>query len=96
MHLKFLRQFVFQQAFCLHLHDIHYYLKYKFYFNEDISNLIDDRIIVFNGTILKEDIGLVEVHLYRPFSTKYFLQSIPKTVETVAVLDRTKEPGSGI
>lgn len=32
--------------------------KYKFYFNEDISNLIDDRIIVFNGTILKDDIGL--------------------------------------
>ena len=37
--------------------------KYKFYFNEDISNLIDDRIIVFNGTILKEDIGLSTANL---------------------------------
>ncbi len=41
-----------------------------------------------------ESIGLVEVHLYRPFSTKYFLQSLPKTVKKIAVLDRTKEAGS--
>ncbi len=41
-----------------------------------------------------ESIGLVEVHLYRPFSTKYFLKSLPKTVKKIAVLDRTKEPGS--
>ena len=41
-----------------------------------------------------EAIGLVEVHLYRPFSTKYFLKSLPKTVKKIAVLDRTKEPGS--
>ena len=41
-----------------------------------------------------EKVGFVEVHLYRPFSSKYFLKSIPKTVENIAVLDRTKEPGS--
>ena len=38
--------------------------------------------------------GLLEVHLYRPFSTKYFLKNIPESVEKVAVLDRTKEAGS--
>ena len=39
-------------------------------------------------------VGIVEVHLYRPFSQKYLLQAIPKTVKKIAVLDRTKEPGS--
>ena len=38
-------------------------------------------------------VGLVEVHLYRPFSTKYLLNVLPKTVKKIAVLDRTKEPG---
>ena len=42
----------------------------------------------------KENIGLIEVHLYRPFSSKYFLKVLPKTVKKIAVLDRTKEPGS--
>ena len=41
-----------------------------------------------------EEVGLVEVHLYRPFSSSYFLKSIPKTVTSIAVLDRTKEAGS--
>ena len=41
-----------------------------------------------------ENVGLVEVHLYRPFSTKYFLKVLPKTVKKIAVLDRTKEAGS--
>ena len=44
--------------------------------------------------VKNESVGLVEVHLYRPFSTKYFLKSLPKTVKKIAVLDRTKEPGS--
>lgn len=42
----------------------------------------------------KQTIGLVEVHLYRPFSTKYFLNVLPKSVKKIAVLDRTKEAGS--
>ena len=51
---------------------------------ETIKEVIDD---------LKE-YGLVEVHLYRPFSKEYLISVIPETVETIAVLDRTKEPGS--
>ena len=39
-------------------------------------------------------VGLMEVHLYRPFSEKYFLSELPDAVKTIAVLDRTKEPGS--
>jgi len=42
----------------------------------------------------KEEIGLIEVHLYRPFSTKYLLNVLPESVEKIAVLDRTKEFGS--
>jgi pyruvate-ferredoxin/flavodoxin oxidoreductase len=41
-----------------------------------------------------EKVGAVKVHLYRPFSTKYFFNVLPKTVKKIAVLDRTKEPGS--
>ena len=42
-----------------------------------------------------DNLGLVEVHLYRPFSKKYFLDAIPKTVRNIAVLDRTKEALAG-
>jgi pyruvate-ferredoxin/flavodoxin oxidoreductase len=41
-----------------------------------------------------EKVGLITVHLYRPFSEKYFLNVLPKTVKRIAVLDRTKEPGA--
>ncbi|ADK79763.1 pyruvate:ferredoxin (flavodoxin) oxidoreductase [Sediminispirochaeta smaragdinae] len=41
-----------------------------------------------------EKIGLVKVHLFRPFSAKHFVEALPKTVKKIAVLDRTKEPGS--
>lgn len=39
-------------------------------------------------------VGLVEVHLYRPFSSEFLLKELPETVKRVAVLDRTKEAGS--
>ena len=39
-------------------------------------------------------LGLIKVRLYRPFATDAFLKAIPKTVKTISVLDRTKEPGS--
>lgn len=39
-------------------------------------------------------VGLINVHLYRPFSTKYLLNVIPSSVKNIAVLDRTKEAGS--
>ena len=41
-----------------------------------------------------EKVGAIRVHLYRPFSEKYFFEVMPKTVKKIAVLDRTKEPGS--
>jgi pyruvate-ferredoxin/flavodoxin oxidoreductase len=41
-----------------------------------------------------EKVGVVSVHLYRPFSVKHFLESLPASVRTIAVLDRTKEPGA--
>ncbi|NSW90904.1 MAG: pyruvate:ferredoxin (flavodoxin) oxidoreductase [Firmicutes bacterium] len=41
-----------------------------------------------------EKVGSVRVHLYRPFSEKHFIDKLPKTVRKIAVLDRTKEPGS--
>jgi pyruvate-ferredoxin/flavodoxin oxidoreductase len=41
-----------------------------------------------------EKIGLVSVHLYRPFSPKYFFNVVPKSVKRICVLDRTKEPGA--
>ena len=46
--------------------------------------------LVANG----EKVGLVAVHLYRPFSAKHFLAAVPKTAKRIAVLDRTKEPGA--
>ena len=52
---------------------------------ETIDYLIEEK---------NENVGLLEVHLYRPFSTKYFLRALPKSVKKIAVLDRTKEPGS--
>ncbi len=42
----------------------------------------------------EEKIGILKVRLYRPFSVKHFIDALPKTVEKIAVLDRTKEPGS--
>ena len=41
-----------------------------------------------------EKVGRINVHLYRPFSAKYFFNVLPNTVKKIAVLDRTKEPGS--
>ena len=39
-------------------------------------------------------VGMISVHLYRPFSVKHLLVAVPKTVKRIAVLDRTKEPGA--
>jgi pyruvate-ferredoxin/flavodoxin oxidoreductase len=41
-----------------------------------------------------EKVGVISVHLYRPFSAKYFFNVLPKTVKRIAVLDRTKEIGA--
>ena len=42
----------------------------------------------------KNEVGVLQVRLYRPFASEVFVSSLPKSVETVIVLDRTKEPGS--
>ncbi len=41
-----------------------------------------------------EKIGMLKVHLYRPFSVEHFIAALPETVKSIAVLDRTKEPGA--
>ncbi len=41
-----------------------------------------------------DKLGLLEIHLYRPFSVEHFLKEMPKSVKRIAVLDRTKEPGA--
>jgi pyruvate-ferredoxin/flavodoxin oxidoreductase len=41
-----------------------------------------------------EKVGLLKVRLYRPFSISHFIESLPRTTKAIAVLDRTKEPGS--
>ncbi|EPY2278080.1 pyruvate:ferredoxin (flavodoxin) oxidoreductase [Clostridium sporogenes] len=41
-----------------------------------------------------EKVGVIKIHLYRPFCPTYFMKYLPKTVKKIAVLDRTKEPGS--
>jgi pyruvate-ferredoxin/flavodoxin oxidoreductase len=43
---------------------------------------------------LGQKVGLIKVRLYRPFSIEHFVNALPKTVQTIAALDRTKEPGS--
>ncbi|MDB1939895.1 pyruvate:ferredoxin (flavodoxin) oxidoreductase [Clostridium tertium] len=66
-----------------------------------------DRILVAMGSVMEvaeeaidylrkngEKVGLVKVRLYRPFSIERLLKVIPETVKKIAVLDRTKEPGS--
>jgi len=55
---------------------------------ETIKEVID--YLVAKG----EKVGLITVHLYRPFSEKYFMNVYPKTAKKVTVLDRTKEPGA--
>ncbi len=56
--------------------------------NETAEEVVND--LVAKG----EKIGLVKVHLFRPFSTKYLLQALPATTKKIAVLDRTKEGGA--
>ncbi|MBE6204657.1 MAG: pyruvate:ferredoxin (flavodoxin) oxidoreductase [Rikenellaceae bacterium] len=78
------------------------YKPFTYYGAEDAEN-----IIVAMGSVtetIKETIdylatqgrkvGLITVHLYRPFSEKYFFNVVPASVKRVCVLDRTKEPGS--
>ncbi|WP_425805839.1 pyruvate:ferredoxin (flavodoxin) oxidoreductase [Desulfitobacterium sp. Sab5] len=78
------------------------YHPFQYYGAEDA-----DRVIIAMGSVCDtieetidylmakgEKVGVVKVHLFRPFSSKYLFKVMPKTVKKIAVLDRTKEPGS--
>lgn len=78
------------------------YSLFNYYGAEDA-----DRVIIAMGSVTQaaqeaidyliekgEKVGLVSVHLYRPFSAKHFLAAVPATAKRIAVLDRTKEPGA--
>lgn len=78
------------------------YLPFNYYGAKDAEN-----IIVAMGSVCDtieetidfllargEKVGVIKVHLYRPFSPKYFFDVLPKTVKKIAVLDRSKEPGA--
>ena len=78
------------------------YKLFNYYGAEDA-----DRIIIAMGSVDEtieetvdylaakgEKVGLLKVHLYRPFAVEKFLAAIPASVKKIAVLDRTKEPGS--
>lgn len=78
------------------------YHPFSYYGAEDAENII---IAMGSATeTIKETIdylatqgkkvGLLSVHLYRPFSAKYFLDAMPKSAKRIAVLDRSKEPGA--
>ena len=57
-----------------------------------VCNTIEETLDYLNKN--GEKVGLIKVHLYRPFSVKHLLAAMPKTVKKISVLDRTKEPGS--
>ncbi len=57
-----------------------------------ITETIEETMKIYNEKGKK--IGLVKVHLYRPFSVKHFLETIPMSAKRICVLDRTKEPGA--
>ena len=57
-----------------------------------VNDVIEETVDYLNNN--KQKTGLLKVRLYRPFSIDRFLKAIPKSVKKIAVLDRTKEPGS--
>ena len=78
------------------------YKLFSYYGAEDA-----ERVIICMGSVTEaareaidylnakgEKVGMVSVHLYRPFSVKHLLAAVPKTCKRIAVLDRTKEPGA--
>jgi len=78
------------------------YHLFNYYGAEDAENII---ILMGSATeaareaidyLMKQGkkVGMVSVHLYRPFSVKHLINAVPKTCKRIAVLDRTKEPGA--
>ncbi len=75
---------------------------FNYYGSENAENVIvamgsvvdTIKLVVEKENKKGANIGVIEVHLYRPFSTEYLKQVLPKTVKRIAVLDRIKEAGS--
>jgi len=78
------------------------YKPFNYYGSKDAKNVIvamgsvtdTIKLVVDDINAKGGSVGLINVHLYRPFSSKYLLNVLPDTVENIAVLDRTKEAGS--
>ncbi|MBQ4010533.1 MAG: pyruvate:ferredoxin (flavodoxin) oxidoreductase, partial [Bacteroidales bacterium] len=78
------------------------YAPFTFYGAKDATDIIvamGSITDVIKTVIDKENangkkLGLISVHLYRPFSVKYLMDVMPKSVKRICVLDRTKEPGA--
>lgn len=78
------------------------YHLFNYYGAKDAENIIITmgsssetvRTVVDSLNAQGQKLGVLVVHLYRPFSIKHFMDAIPETVKRIAVLDRTKEPGS--
>ncbi len=78
------------------------YLPFNYYGAEDaehvivamgsVTSTVEETVDYLRGR--GEKVGLINVHLYRPFSAKYFARALPESVRRIAVLDRTKEPGA--
>lgn len=80
-----------------------YYAPFVYYGAKDATDIIIamgsvtetiEEVVDYLTTKEGRKVGLLRVHLYRPFSAKYFFEALPTTVERIAVLDRTKEPGA--
>ena len=78
------------------------YKPFTYYGASDAENIIiamgsvcdTIRSVINEEAKKKHKLGMIEVHLYRPFSTKYLQKVLPKSTKKIAVLDRTKEMGS--
>ena len=78
------------------------YKPFNYYGSKNAKNIIiamgsvtdTIKLVVDDLNSKGENVGLINVHLYRPFSIKYLLDVLPDTVKNIAVLDRTKEAGS--
>ncbi len=78
------------------------YHPFTYYGAKDAENIIvamgsiteTTKEVIDHLTAKGEKVGLISVHLYRPFSSKYFFNVLPKSVKRIAVLDRTKEIGA--
>ena len=78
------------------------YRPFDYYGAADAENIIiamgsvteTIREVIDNQNASGQKVGMIAVHLYRPFSVEYFMEAVPVSVKRITVLDRTKEPGA--